>query len=110
MKDCLKYFAAIALIVAGCDKAGKFAVTGEVLEGNSIEICSRKEGLYTLVYVDGYGQPLADFTPICVLDNTESGRYEDFIDVNVAPREAESIAIYDSEGVERGTIENSQQQ
>ena len=108
MKDCLKYFAAIALSVAGCDKAGRFAVTGEVLEGNSIEICSKKEGLYTLVYVDGYGQPLADFTPICVLDNAESGRYEDFIDVNVAPREAESIAIYDSEAVERGTIDISQ--
>ena len=107
MRCCLKYLAVSVLVIAGCAEEVDHGVTGEILDGNRIEINSAEVGLYTLIYEDCNGQPLADYTPICVLNNSELDCYEDFIDVNVAPRDAESIGIYDSEGNRCGVIDIS---
>ena len=72
------------------------AASGMILPDNRIEINASVEGEYILMYEDADGIPLADYAEICKLTVSEMAYYEDFIDVNVAPREAESIGIYDS--------------
>ena len=105
MRRLFKYLAFFAVIATSCVKSPNngtleehSAVTGEFLEGNRIEITAEEEDVYTLVYEDGAAKPLADFAPICVLDYSKLNYYKDFIDINIAPREAESIGIYDSKG------------
>ena len=71
-------------------------VSGEILADNTIEINTDLAGEYTLMYEGADGLPLEDYAEICTLTVEELEYYEDFIDVNVAPREAESIGIYDS--------------
>lgn len=78
--------------------------TGEILDGNRIEVTPATSGIYTLVYEGEDGLPLDDYAEICTLTIKELAYYEDFIDVNVAPREAKNIGIYDSMGKRQGTI------
>ncbi len=77
---------------------------GTIVEGNIIEVVPLEAGIYTLYYEDKSGQPLADYAEICTLTAAEIGRYEDFIDVNVAPRAAANIGVYNSLGERQGTI------
>lgn len=114
MRRLFKYLAFFAVIATSCVKSpnngtleGHSAVTGEFLEGNRIEITAEEEDVYTLVYEDGAAKPLADFAPICVLDYSKLNYYKDFIEINVAPREAECIGIYNSKGVRCGVIDIS---
>lgn len=114
MRRLFKYLAFFAVIATSCVKSPNngtleehSAVTGEFLEGNRIEITAEEEDVYTLVYEDGAAKPLADFAPICVLDYSKLNYYKDFIDINIAPREAESIGIYDSKGARCGVIDIS---
>lgn len=114
MRRLFKYLAFFAVIATSCVKSpnngtleGHSAVTGEFLEGNRIEITAEKEDVYTLVYEDGAAKPLADFAPICVLDYSKLNYYKDFIEINVAPREAECIGIYNSKGARCGVIDIS---
>ena len=81
-------------------------VTGEVEVDKTIRVESNEtEPYYVLKYEDATGTPLTEYADICSkLTVDEVARYKDFIDVNVAPREAETIGIYDSEGVRQGTI------
>ena len=81
------------------------AVTGEILDGNVIRVTSDVAQSYTLMYEGADGEPLADYAAICTLPGEHTvEEYLDLIDVNVAPREAATIGIYDSEGVRNGTI------
>ena len=80
-------------------------VTGYIIEDKIIEVNSNIHQTYTLKYEDANGKPLADYADICTLEVDEVAYYRDFINVNVAPREAETIGIYDSEGVRQGTIQ-----
>lgn len=77
---------------------------GEVLSENNIEISSTSAGSYVLEYIGADGQPLPDYAPICILTVDQIARYEDFINVNIAPRNAENIGIYDSSGNLSGYI------
>ena len=82
------------------------AVTGEILDGNVIRVTSEVAQSYTLMYEGADGAPLAEYAPICTLPGEYTvEEYLDLIDVNVAPREAATIGIYDSEGVRNGTIQ-----
>lgn len=82
------------------------AVTGEILDGNVIRVTSDVAQSYTLMYEGADGEPLAEYAPICTLPGEYTvEEYLDLIDVNVAPREAATIGIYDSEGVRNGTIQ-----
>lgn len=78
--------------------------SGEILADNRIVVKSNSAATYTLVYEGAECQPLADYAPICTLSVEQLAYYEDFIDVNVAPRAARTIGIYDAEGVRQGTI------
>lgn len=80
-------------------------VTGEVEVDKTIRVESNEtEPYYVLKYEDASGTPLTEYADICKLTVDEVARYKDFIDVNVAPREAETIGIYDSDGVRQGII------
>ncbi|MBP3550276.1 MAG: metallophosphoesterase [Alistipes sp.] len=83
---------------------GDGKATGTILDGNRIEVTPGTSGLYTLVYEDASCLPLADYADICTLTIDELAYYEDFIDVNIAPREANTIGIYDSAGERKGSI------
>lgn len=72
-------------------------VTGEILADKSIEIVSEIPGLYTLLYEGADGLPLKNYAEICTLDVNELAYYTDFIDVNIAPREAEGVGVYDAD-------------
>ena len=74
------------------------SVSGRVLVGNTIELNSDFSCTYTLKYEHDDALPLSDFESICTLDVEQLTCYEDFIDQNIAPREAETIGIYASEG------------
>lgn len=82
-------------------------VIGEVLDGNSIEVTSFIPGTYTLIYEKGSGQTMVNFSSICTLSLESLARYEDFIDVNIAPRGAKAIGIYDAYGERQGAIQLS---
>lgn len=114
MRSIFKYLTLIAFIATSCAKspdngslAESYIVTGEILEGNRIEITAEEEDVYTLVYEDGAAKPLADFAPICVLDYSKLNYYKDFIEINVAPRKAECIGIYNSKGTRCGVVDIS---
>lgn len=80
-------------------------VTGEVEADKTIRVESNEtKPKYILKYEDASGTPLTEYADICELTVDEVAYYTDFIDVNVAPREAETIGIYDLEGVRQGTI------
>ncbi len=81
------------------------SVSGEILEDNTITLSSEVSGSYTLMYEGADGKPLADYAQICRLNIKPTATYADFIDVNVAPREAKSIGIYNTAGEYQGTIE-----
>ena len=57
-----------------------------------------------MVYEGAGRQPLADYAAICTLNVEQVAAYDEFIDVNVAPRKAKGIGIYDSEGRRVGAI------
>ncbi len=78
--------------------------SGEILEGNRIEITSNEVGTYTLMYEGVDGLPLPDYTIIGNINIKDIAHYEDFIDVNVAPREAKCIGIYNTVGERQGSI------
>lgn len=78
--------------------------SGEILSGNRIEVTPSESGIYTLYYEGEDGLPLAAYAPICTLTVNELAYYEDFIDVNIAPREAQKIGIYNSANERQGTI------
>ena len=79
-------------------------VTGEILAENRIEVTTSVPGTYTLVYEGIDGRVLLNYASICTLSVEQVTHYEDFIDVNIAPREAYAIGIYDAEGFRQGTI------
>ena len=72
--------------------------SGRVLAGNMIELSSNFKWTYTLKYENAHGQALSDYESICTLDVEQVARYEDLVEQNIAPREAETIGIYSSEG------------
>lgn len=78
--------------------------TGEILDGNTIAVTPATAGIYTLVYEGEDGEPLADYAEICTLTAKELAYYEDFIGVNIAPRAAKNIGIYNSAGERQGSI------
>lgn len=78
--------------------------TGQILSGNCIEVSPNDPGIYTLVYEGEDGLPLSDYTAICTLTAKEIAYYEEFIDVNIAPREAKIIGIYNSANDRQGSI------
>ena len=79
-------------------------VTGEILAENRIEVSTSVPGTYTLMYEGIDGRVLINYAAICTLSVEQVAHYEDFIDVNMAPREAYAIGIYDAEGFRQGTI------
>ncbi len=79
-------------------------VTGEILAGNRIEVTATEPGDYTLMYEGIDGRVLINYAAICTLSVEQMAHYNDFIDVNIAPREAYAIGIYDAEGFRQGTI------
>lgn len=79
-------------------------VTGEILAENRIEVTAAEPGTYTLMYEGIDGRVLINYASICTLSVEQVAHYEDFIDVNIAPREAYAIGIYDAEGFRQGTI------
>ena len=79
-------------------------VTGEILAENRIEVTASEPGIYTLMYEGIDGRVLINYAAICTLSVEQVAHYEDFIDVNIAPREAYTIGIYDAEGFRQGTI------
>ena len=95
-------FAACLLSVAAFGSEAK--VKGKVLAGNRIEITADAPGTYTLAYEGAGSQRLADYAPICTLEAKQLAHYEDFIDENVAPREAKAIGIYDASDKRVGAI------
>ena len=78
--------------------------SGTLLSNKDITVVSTVGGFFTLKYVDASGSPLADYADICTLDVAEMATYDDFIDANVAPYEADAIGIYDEADVKVGTI------
>lgn len=82
-------------------------ITGEIIDENRIAVTTSVAGRYTLMYERTGGQVLANYAPICTLTVEQLAYYEDLIDVNIAPRGAEAIGIYDFEGIRQGTIQLS---
>lgn len=80
------------------------SATGRIISENDIEVTSSFPGRYTLKYIGEDGMPLTDYSAICTLKIDQLACYEDFIDVNVFPRDADAIGIYDSSNEHRGTI------
>lgn len=78
--------------------------SGTLLSNKDINVVSTVGGFFTLKYVDASGDPLADYADICTLNVADMATYDDFIDANVAPYEADAIAIYDEADVKVGTI------
>lgn len=79
-------------------------VKGKVLDGKRIEVKTDAPGTYTLVYEGAGRQQLADYAPICTLDAEQVAHYEDFVDANIAPREAKAIGVYDADGKRVGSV------
>ena len=109
-----KYLAIISIVSTSCVKGPEGGIlenahdaTGYFLDDKSIEIYAKTSDKYTLVYEDNDGKPLDDFAPICELDYKKQNQYKDFIEINIAPCEAESIGIYDSKGARRGVVDIS---
>lgn len=80
------------------------SATGRILSGNRLEVTSSLPGKYVLMYEGNDGKPLEDYSEICTLNVDQVAVYEDFIDVNVVPRSAECIGIYDSYNHRCGAI------
>lgn len=72
-------------------------VSGQVLSGNVLELSSNFLWTYTLKYENASGLPLSDYEHICSLPVGQLTQYKGFISQNIAPLEAESIGMYDSE-------------
>lgn len=81
--------------------------TGVMLSNKDITVASTVGGEFTLKYVDAAGNPLADYADICTMTVDDMAIYEDFVDANVAPFEADAIGIFDEAGVKVGSIEIS---
>ena len=78
--------------------------TGEIDAENRIVLTPQTSGIYTLYYEGESGEPLKDYAEVCTLTAKEIAYYEDFIDVNIAPRAAKVIGIYNSAGERQGSI------
>lgn len=78
--------------------------TGEILAENRIALTPKSPGIYTLFYEGEDGEPLENYAEVCTLTAKEIAYYEDFIDVNIAPRDAKVIGIYNSAGERQGSI------
>ena len=98
-----KLFFLVLLLAAGVCSA-QARSKGKVLNDKRIELTTDVPGTYTLLYEGLGSKQLADYAAICTLDVEQLACYEDFIAVNVAPREARGIGIYDSEGRRVGAI------
>ena len=70
-------------------------VSGSVLDGNRIEVCSKASGMYVLKYEGADGQVLPDYASVCTLTMNGVSYYDDFIDVNIAPEVACALGVYD---------------
>ena len=100
MKQLLFAVLLLSVAVYGADAK----VKGWILDGNRIEVRTDVPGTYTLVY-EGVGRkPLSDYAPICALYVDQLVHYEDFVDANVAPREAKAIGVYNADGKRVGSI------
>ena len=78
--------------------------SGTLLSNKDITVVSTVGGSFTLKYVDGSGNPLANYADICTLAVADMAAYDDFIDANVAPGDADAIGIYDESDVKVGSI------
>ena len=79
-------------------------ISGQILADKRIEVSTSTPGTYTLMYERAGGQVMAHYAAICTLTVEQLTYYEHFIDVNIAPREAEAIGIYDFDGIRQGII------
>lgn len=79
-------------------------VSGKVVADKMLELSSNFLWTYTLKYENANGQPLSDYESICTLPVEQTTYYSDFIGQNVAPREAESIGMYDSDETRIGSF------
>lgn len=71
--------------------------SGQVMPGNVLELSSNFLWTYTLKYENASGQPLPDYVYVCSLPVEQLTYYRGFINQNIAPLEAETIGIYDSD-------------
>ena len=78
--------------------------SGTMLSNKDITVATTVGGSFTLKYVDASGAPLANYADICTMNVADMATYDDFIDANVAPYEADAIGIYDEADVKVGTI------
>ena len=79
-------------------------IRGEILADNRIEVSTAVSGVYTLLYERADGKVLSNYAAICTLTVDQLAYYTHLIDVNIAPRGAEAIGIYDFDGIRQGTI------
>ena len=80
---------------------------GEVIDGNSIKLYGSQieNGIYTLRYDNAKAEAVADYADICTLSvSSNEAEYVEFIDANVAPADAASIGVYNSNGKRVGFI------
>lgn len=82
-------------------------VSGKISENNRIELIAEPSGTYVLKYENADCQPLSDYAEICTLTVDRIALYDDFIDLNIAPRNAENIGVYDTAGKRLGCIDIS---
>ena len=78
--------------------------SGTMLSNKDITVATTVGGSFTLKYVDASGSPLANYADICTMNVADMATYDDFIDANVAPYDADAIGIYDEADVKVGTI------
>lgn len=79
--------------------------TGVMLSNKDITVASTVGGSFTLKYVDASGNPLANYADICTLSVEDVTTYDDFIDSNIVPGDADAIGIFDEADVKVGSIE-----
>lgn len=83
-------------------------IVGNIDAENTISLVyalANMNGVFTLKYEDKNQIPLENFNDVCVLTLSNSDAvYEDFINVNVAPYNAETIGVYDSNSTRIGYI------
>ena len=81
--------------------------SGKVLAGNMLELSSNFLWTYTLKYENANGQVLSDYDNICTMPVDQLTRYNGFISQNIAPLEAETIGMYDSEQTRIGGFQTA---
>jgi hypothetical protein len=81
--------------------------SGQVLQGNTLELSSNFLWTYTLMYENASGQPLPYYSSLCTLPVGQQTFYRGLIAQNIAPLEAETIGIYDSDAARVGSFQTA---